>query len=201
MEIFKTIRLKKYLYSILFYMAILIIPIWLMGFGVFLLYVFSFQVSPTAQPEALVAWTGGEYRIQTALKLLEKEQGRRLLISGVNKTVSPALFLGDITPETHAKIDLGYQATTTRENALETAAWVRQNNWHSVGLVTSFYHMPRSLLEFKYALPTTTVYPYPIWPKDFTESVAWIHTRSAFHLFVEYHKFLIVKLRHLFERT
>lgn len=198
MEIFKAIRMKQ-ISSFLFYVSVVLIPLWLIGFGVFLLYVFSFQLSTDIKADAIVAWTGGEYRIQTALQLLEDDNTQRLLISGVNKSVNPSLFLGNITPETRQKIDLGYQATTTEENAQETADWVYKNHYKSIVLVTSFYHMPRSLLEFKHALPNTTVYPYPIWPKDFAESVSWIHTRSAFHLVVEYHKFLIVKLRYLFE--
>ena len=190
----------KKLFSFVFYLIAILVPIWLIGFGLFVLYVFSFQFSTLPQTDGIVAWTGGEYRIQTALKLLEQNQANKLLISGVNKKVAPPDFLGNITPETHAKIDLGYQATTTQGNALETADWVYKNRFHSITLVTSFYHMPRSLLEFKHALPTTTVHPYPIWPKDFTESVSWIHTRSAFHLLREYHKFLVVKLKYFLER-
>lgn len=190
----------KHLLSFLFYVCIVILPLWLIGFGLFILYVFSFQFSSSPQTDAIVAWTGGEYRIQTAIKLLEEKNVQKLLISGVNKKVDSSLFLGDISDETRQKIDLGYQATTTQENAIETADWVYKNNFKSVILVTSFYHIPRSLLEIKHALPNTTIYPYAIWPKDFTESVSWIHTRSAFHLFVEYHKFLIVKFHYLLER-
>ena len=190
----------KRLLSCIFYLITLLIPLWLIGFGVFVLYVFSFHFTTLPETDGIVVWTGGEYRIHTSLQLLEQNKANRLLISGVNKSVSAKSVLGDISPDMQQKIDLGYQATTTEENALETAEWVYKNNFKSIALVTSFYHMPRSLLEFKHALPTTTVYPHPIWPKDFTESISWIHTRSAFHLFVEYHKFLIVKLRYFFER-
>lgn len=189
----------KQLLALVFYPIVIAFPLWLIGFVVFVLYVFSFHLSHTPQADAIVAWTGGDYRINTALTLLKEEHADRLLISGVNKTVKPVLFLGDIPPELRAKIDLGYQATTTQGNALETADWVYQNKINSLILVTSFYHMPRSLLELEHALPKITVYPNPIWPKDFTESVAWMHTRSAFHLFVEYHKFLCVKLQYLLE--
>ena len=198
LEIFKKI-LMKHIYSALFYTFVMVLPIWLIGFGLFVLYVFSFRFASLPATDAIVAWTGGEYRIQNAIRLLKEEHAHRLLISGINKSVSPALFLGDLTPEIRQKIDLGYQATTTKENAIETADWVYRNALRSVTLVTSFYHMPRSLLEFKHALPKTPVFPNVIWPKDFDESVAWIHTRSAFHLFIEYHKFQVVKLQYLWE--
>ena len=187
----------KQLITFIFYPLMVILPIWLIGFGIFVLYVFSFQLAHDTKADAIVAWTGGESRIRTGIHLLEKGLADRLLISGVNKNIKPHLFLGDTKPETLAKIDLGYQATTTEGNAIETADWVYKNQLHSVILVTSFYHMPRSLLEFRHALPTIQVYPNPIWPQDFMESTAWMHTRAAFHLFVEYHKFLCVKLRYL----
>ncbi len=187
----------KQLFAFIFYPLAILLPLWLIGFGVFVLYVFTFHFTQDTHADAIVAWTGGNYRIHTAISLLESEQANRLLISGVNKNVKPSSFLGNISPETKEKIDLGYQATTTEGNAIETADWVYQNKIKSIILVTSFYHMPRSLLELHQALPNTTVYPSPIWPKDFSESTEWMHTRAAFHLFVEYHKFLCVKLYYL----
>ena len=189
----------KYIFSTIFYAIVLFIPLWLIGFGIFVLYVFSFQFGEQKSAEAIVAWTGGEYRIQTAINLLEQHKASKLLISGVNKTVNPDSFLGNISEEIREKIDLGYQATTTKGNALETQNWVLKNKFDSVILVTSFYHMPRSLVEFKRVLPNMIVIPYPIWPKDLTESTAWLHTRTAFHLINEYHKFLVIKLHYLLE--
>jgi len=189
--------MMKQLLTFIFYPFAVALPLWLIGFGLFVLYVFSFQFSQSTQADAIVAWTGGEYRIQTAITLLEQGLADKLLISGVNKIVKPESFLSNLSPQTRSKIALGYQAATTEENALETADWVYQNKIKSVVLVTSFYHMPRSLLEFQHALPNVVVYPNPIWPKDFAESTAWIHTRAAFHLLVEYHKFLCIKLQYL----
>lgn len=189
----------KKLFGLIFYIIIVAVPLWLIGFGIFVLYVFSFRMQDIQPADAIVAWTGGGYRIQSAVTLLEQGMGQKLLISGVNKTARPHLFLGDISPETQSKITLGYMATTTQQNALETSEWLYQNKFKSAILVTSFYHIPRSLVEFEHEMPLTTVYPYPIWPKDFTESVSWIHTKSAFHLLMEYHKFLIVKLSYFGE--
>ena len=187
----------KQLFSFIFYPVAILFPLWLIGFGIFVLYVFTFHFAQDTHTDAIVAWTGGNYRIQTAISLLENEHADKLLISGVNKNAKPHSFLGNIRPDILSKIDLGYQATTTEGNASETADWVYKNKLKSIILVTSFYHMPRSLLELRQALPNVTVYPHPIWPKDFAESTKWMHTRAAFHLFVEYHKFLCVKLYYL----
>lgn len=188
--------IKKVL-SFLFYPTMIALPIWLIGFVMFLLYVFSFRFNSPVTSDAIVVWTGGNSRISTAISLLQNEHAPKLLISGVNHKVNPDLFLGKLNKETLNKIHLGYEATTTKGNALETADWIYQNNIQSVTLVTSFYHIPRSLLEFKQQMPNTIVHPYPIWPKDVTESVSWLHTHSAFQLLVEYHKFIFVKLTHL----
>ena len=189
----------KQLFSFCCYTLALIIPLWLIGFVVFVLYVFSFHFTEIHPSEAIVAWTGGEYRIQTAINLLEQHQAEKLLISGVNKAVTPNKVLKELPTETRVKIDLGYQATTTKENAIETRDWIKKHKISSILLVTSFYHMPRSLIELKHVIPNIDVVPVAIWPKYFTESVAWLHTRSAFHLLNEYHKFLIVKLQYFLE--
>ena len=43
--------------------------------------------------------------------------------------------------------------TTRSATPLETAAWMREKDFHSLRLVTASYHMPRSLLEFSRAMP------------------------------------------------
>ncbi len=187
----------KRLLSFSFYPLAIALPLWLIGFGVFLLYVFSFQLEQPASADAIVVWTGGESRIQQGLELLQQQKAPRLFISGVNKSVQPQMFLGDISDEMRAKINLGYLATTTEQNADETADWIYKNGIKSVLLVTSFYHMPRSLVEFRHALPATAVSTHAVWPKDIAESVDWVHTRAAFHLLVEYNKFLIIKTLYL----
>ena len=67
-------------------------------------------------------------------------------------------------------------------------------------LVTSFYHMPRSIFEVLKVSPDLKVIPLPIFPKSFNDSVDWIRTRYAWLLFVEYHKFIVTKLQNYAER-
>ena len=55
----------KFIKSVIFYIIALCLPIWIIGFVVFLLYVVSFKFSDLHHADALVALTGGEYRIQT----------------------------------------------------------------------------------------------------------------------------------------
>ena len=49
-------------------------------------------------------------------------------------------------------VDLGREASDTRSNAEETAAWLRARKARSVRLVTTDWHMPRARFELKRAL-------------------------------------------------
>ena len=91
-------------------------------------------------------------------------------------------------------------AQDTRGNAKETAAWIQKNQVKSIILITSFYHMPRSIFEVLKETPDLRIIPQPVFPKSFNNSVDWIRTRYAWLLFIEYHKFLATHLQDLFER-
>lgn len=114
--------------------------------------------------DGIVVLTGGGSRLDAAVSLLEKRKGERLLISGVNPQTSKRVL------KTHAHgkkrfdccADLGYAAENTQGNAEEAAAWTRFHRYKRILLVTSRYHMPRSLLEFRYAMPGVTIVAYPV---------------------------------------
>ncbi len=173
------------------YFFVLLGTIWVIGFIVFSCYAIGIKYRPTETAEAIIALTGGNDRIKEAIRLLEENKAPRLFISGVHENVTGFHLLKEVSKETQEKIELGYMAKTTRMNAIETAEWVQRNNIHSIILVTSFYHMPRSLLEVKRAVPNLKVSPFAVFPKSFGESTDWLHTRYAWQLFLEYHKFLV----------
>jgi len=50
-------------------------------------------------------------------------------------------------------VTLGYLAVDTRSNAGEAAAWLAKNEFSSVRLVTTDWHMARTVAEFREALP------------------------------------------------
>lgn len=95
---------------------------------------------------------------------------------------------------------LGYQAQNTRGNAKEIADWIQGKQIRKILLVTSFYHMPRSIFEVLKESPDLQVVPLPVFPKSFNDSVDWIRTRYAWLLFVEYHKFIATRLQNYTER-
>lgn len=188
--------MHKVVHHFFLYACLLVILIWVLGFFAFVLYALSFKFTPETPTNAIVVLTGGTDRIDTAVELLKDKNAQYLLISGVNKRVSTSDLFQQIEPATLDKITLGYMAENTKENAQETAAWIRNKNIKSVLLVTSFYHMPRSIFEVLDKNPTVQIIPHPVFPKSFDNSVDWIRTRYAWLLFLEYHKFLFVHLKH-----
>jgi uncharacterized SAM-binding protein YcdF (DUF218 family) len=118
---------------------------------------------PTA--DGIVALTGGAERVETALRLLQAHQAQWLLLSGTGIGVDLAVLAhrAEVDPAPlAAQVRLGRQATSTRGNALETAAWARGHDIHTLIVVTAYYHMPRALTELRRVLPGVTLYPDPV---------------------------------------
>ena len=96
---------------------------------------------------------------------------------------------------------LGHRAENTIGNALETAQWMRREGYHSLRLVTSWYHMPRSRLEFERAMPEIRILPHPVFPERVREQRRWTWHGTAALLIGEYAKYLVTLFRPLIERT
>jgi uncharacterized SAM-binding protein YcdF (DUF218 family) len=143
-----------------------------------------------------VIFTGGRDRIRKGLALLQEEQkDTPLLISGVHTPDQ----LQEIASHSRIKdlITLGYFATNTEENAEETKRWATQYSCKSLKLVTSHYHMPRSLLELKKNMPTIKIISYSILSPLFQEK-GWIFNYKRWRILLsEYNKYLVVLMKYL----
>jgi uncharacterized SAM-binding protein YcdF (DUF218 family) len=131
------------------------------------IYLAGASTEPPPHADGIVAFTGGQERVETALRLLTQGRADRLLLSGIGggaELPELARLAGVNALPIATRVSIGRTATTTRGNALETAAWARANAIHSLLVVTAFYHMPRALLELRRLLPDTTLYPVPVWP-------------------------------------
>jgi len=102
--------------------------------------------------DAIIVFTGGENRVQSGIDLISNNVGKRLFISGVN----PDTNIFDISEQIlsdedllNCCIDLGKKANNTIENAIESIDWIKNNNYKNVIIVTSNYHMKRSLFILK----------------------------------------------------
>jgi uncharacterized SAM-binding protein YcdF (DUF218 family) len=150
--------------------------------------------------DAIIVLTGGTLRLETGFALLARRTAEKLLVSGVDKSVplEEVLRVTGMTPEDMACcVTLGYMAEDTGSNASESAAWVRSNRISSVRLVTAGYHMPRSLLEFRAALPDVEIVPHPVFPKHVMLEDWWRRPGTASLVVGEYNKYLLAALRNL----
>ena len=81
-------------------------------------------------------------------------------------------------------------------NAAETAAWMRSRHYSSLRLVTSNYHMRRSLLEFSIALPEADVVPHPVAPNAVRLADWWRWPGTLALIVNEYNKYLFALARY-----
>jgi uncharacterized SAM-binding protein YcdF (DUF218 family) len=163
------------------------------GFAWFV-HVATTPAQPPPQADGIVALTGGADRVETALRLLAGGRAGKLLLSGIggNAELATLAHLAGVDPAPiEARVTLGRNATTTRGNADETAAWARDNAIRSLIVVTAGYHMPRALAEIGRAAPGLTLYPLPVTPRTLREAGAAPRLRLMAE---EYVKFLAASL-------
>ena len=158
---------------------------WCLGFALFAVALPG--PAGAARTDGIVVLTGGPGRIPRGLALLEARRAKRLLISGVDRTVRPhelALEVDAPSALFDCCVDLGREAVDTRSNGDETARWVRRLGYRSVRLVTTDYHMRRARFELATALgPEVAIV---------TDAVA--SEQALGSLVTEYNKYLLRRL-------
>jgi uncharacterized SAM-binding protein YcdF (DUF218 family) len=156
------------------------------------------ETPPPRHADGIVALTGGASRISDAMDLLAKNQGRRLLISGVNPATKPSELIR-LTPEYEKLftccIDLGHQAMNTTGNAAEIAQWSRALKFRSLIVVTSAWHMPRALVELRREMPDTELIPFSVVTERMRDAPWWMNGQTARLLMLEYVKYLAALAR------
>jgi uncharacterized SAM-binding protein YcdF (DUF218 family) len=155
-----------------------------------------------AATDAIVVLTGGSLRLQSGIDLLRAGKGRKLFVSGVNQQVDLDDLLGvsGHAPDwARCCIVLGHEADDTFGNAQETAQWIRGQGFRSLRLVTAWYHMPRSLLEFDRAMPEIDIVAHPVFPEQVKQERWWTWRGTAMLLVNEYFKYLGALARPLIE--
>jgi uncharacterized SAM-binding protein YcdF (DUF218 family) len=178
------------------------VVLWIVG-----LIRFGVDIPPPAtdameRTDAVVVLTGGADRVEAGLKLVADGRAKKLLISGVYRGVDVAalLRLSRTAPEDVACcVVLGYAADSTTGNAHETAAWVTREGYTSLRLVTASYHMPRSLLEFRRAMPEVRIVPNPVVPERFMQDAWWRFPGTLSLVISEYNKYLLALARGPFD--
>ena len=135
------------------------------GFAAYSGKVTGYQPPPVREADAIIVLTGDVGRLAAGGQLLREGRSERLLVSGVH----PSATMEDIRRHTGLSetqfaccVVIGREAADTVGNAREAGALVQANSYQSLIIVTSDYHLPRSLLEMKTMMPGVDLIPYPV---------------------------------------
>ena len=175
---------------------------WGTGFALFARQAAALPGEPDRVTDAIVVLTGGSLRLTTGLSLLEAERAEKLFVSGVYRgvDVEELLRVSRQAPDAvECCVVLGYAAGDTRGNAAESADWLQAQGYRSFRLVTANYHMPRSLLEFRRAVPEIEIVAHPVAPTNVHVEQWWRWPGTTALLISEYNKYLVALLRGMFE--
>jgi uncharacterized SAM-binding protein YcdF (DUF218 family) len=168
------------------------------GFIAFASYVDNLE-TPTDLPKAdgIVVWTGlGGGRLEMGGALMEQGLGERLLISGVNTSLTEEHVsnLAGVSEDTAVCcVDVDYAALDTRGNARETAAWADALGYDHIILVTSSYHMPRARIEIGYEMAELRITVVPV--RNEARNRWWSDGGRLRRVAGEYGKYLLVMAR------
>jgi len=163
------------------------------GFAWFIHLVPVSVADPDSATDAIVVLTGGSLRVDSGLQLLADGKAKKLFVSGVyhGVDVGDLLRVSRQAPErVQCCIVLGHAAESTLGNALETEAFMREQGFTSLRLVTASYHMPRSLLEFARVMPDIRIVPHPVFPEIVRNPEWWLNPTALALFGEEYVKFV-----------
>lgn len=148
--------------------------------------------------DAIVVLTGGPARLRAGFELLAAGRARKLFVSGVSRGVDLAELLrvaGHSPERQDSRVAIGYAAESTAGNAAETRAWMTREGFTSLRLVTASYHMPRSLIEFRNAMPDAAILPHPVATDGFRRDAWWAWPGTLRLVVSEYSKTLAALAR------
>ncbi len=162
------------------------------------------EVALQRDADGIVVLTGGASRITDAVELLAAGHGKRLLITGVHRATSSD-EIARVMPR-HERllkccVDLDHSAVNTVGNAAGTRRWARNLRFGSLIVVTSSYHMPRTMAELGRQLPDVTLIPFPVVSDTLRAGPWWDSLPTAKLLFSEYLKYMLAQVRMRLEPT
>jgi uncharacterized SAM-binding protein YcdF (DUF218 family) len=167
------------------------------GFAWFIGRVPDQEIRLSSNADGIVALAGGASRISDAIELLASGRGRRLLISGVNRTTSTNA-ISRLNPEfekwVRCCVDFDWSVNTLG-NAIEIRRWAERRGFHSLIVVTSNYHMPRALAEIAHQLPDVALLPFPVITERQRAEPWWASRTTARLMLTEYMKLIYARLR------
>jgi uncharacterized SAM-binding protein YcdF (DUF218 family) len=151
--------------------------------------------------DAIVVLAGGRGRVEEGVKLFKSGKGEHLFLIGVDPVVKKAdLYTEKSGERSGEEVYLEKASRNTLENAIFAREMMQKNNVRSMLLITSRYHMKRSLLIFRSILPKDiAIYPHPVAIKNSAEQW-WSHGGSLRLLFSEFYKYCLYRVIFIFSQ-
>ena len=162
-------------------------------------YVLLAQDGKAINADAIVVVTGGAGRLERAISLFKEGHGKKLLISGVHPNYNSKTLLRryDLTEQQiDCCVDLDRQALNTVANATQTALWAEQNGFRSLIIVTSAYHMPRTMLEMRRAAPDIKFASHLVTPPGDRSLLSRLFNWDNIHLLAKEYGKLLASILH-----
>ena len=172
------------------YISSLIIVFLIYGFVTFLKKIKYNQVNFNNQTDGIAVLTGGKGRINLGLELFNESRNLRLIISGVDKKVSErSIIPNDLANKSNITIDK--ESESTYENAKTINKWTAKYKLQNITIITSYYHMPRSMILIQSLMPNINFYAYPVEKKISNKTSLRENILYYFFLTEEYIKYLV----------
>ena len=176
---------KLFIYFFSFFFILLIL-----GFFYFLDSIKYNNIVVNKNIDSIAILTGGKGRISLGLKLFIEHSNIKLIISGVDKKVSVNSVLPAKLHKNNS-IYIDQVSESTFENALVITDWVKKNKLYNVYVITSYYHMPRSMLLLNNLTEEVNYYSYPVKREKSKNSNFLQETLFNLFLMQEYIKYLL----------
>ena len=195
----------NYIYKTFFILIILFSTYFFIELYTFKEKILSIDKYESTKESNIVILTGGSNRIKDGLKIINKFNNTnnlhfKILVSGTGKGFTKLSLRNILNADFDIKLldcclELESVSKNTFSNATETFKWATRNNIKQFILITSNYHMPRALLEFRNKMPNIKIFTHPITPKKHDIN-KWLSSTKTFSLVLkEFSKFLIASFR------
>lgn len=160
----------------------------------------TFSARPRqVQVDAIVVLAGGKGRVEEGVRLFKERRGNWLFLVGVDPSVRKSdLYRPRQGDPSADNVILEKLSRNTLENAIYGRDILTEHKVRSVLLITSRYHLKRSAILFRNALPPeVALYPYPVDSSNVKEEW-WNHLGTFRLLFSEFYKYCIFRVFFLF---
>ena len=174
------------------------LALWSGGFVQFSATVAGHRQNAGQAADGIVVLTGSSVRLFEGRKLLRDGRAGRLLLSGVNPSVTRSELqqaIGLTAAEFDCCVDIGWKARDTVGNAEEIGAWAQSLGLTSLLVVTDDYHMPRSLIELNRASPDVRYVAHPVTSIGGADTDSWRRLNTWRRWAGEFNKYAVSLIR------